>query len=59
MEQMNSAEKCRAVQLSSGLTVVVHYARDRPSLQDCMIRILGKYQNGAKDLTMFSAERMP
>lgn len=43
MEQESSTEKSRIVQLSGGLTVVLHYAQDRPSLQDLMIRIMSKY----------------
>ena len=43
MDQESSTEKSRIVQLSDGLTVVLHYAQDRPSLQDLMIRIMSKY----------------
>ncbi len=44
MEGTSSTEKSRTVQLGSGLTVVVHYAQDKPSLQNLMIKILSKYQ---------------
>ena len=43
MEQVKRKKKARSIQLSDGLTVVVHYAQDRPSLQDLMIRIMSKY----------------
>lgn len=43
MDQESSTEKSRIVQLSDGLTVTIHYAQDRPSLQDLMIRIMSKY----------------
>lgn len=43
MEQTNHIEKSRAVQLSGGRTVIIHYAQDKPSLQDLLIRIINKY----------------
>ena len=43
MDQVCSTEKARSIQLSGGMTVVVHYAQDRPSLQDLMIRIMSKF----------------
>ncbi len=44
MEHTSSTDKRKTVQLSDGLTVIVHYAQDKPSLQETMIKILGKYQ---------------
>lgn len=49
MDDANSSDKSRTVQLSGGQTIILHFAQDKPSLQELMVRIISKHQyNSAK-----------
>lgn len=43
MDRESSTDKSRTVQLKGGQTIIIHYAQDKPSLQDLLIRIINEY----------------
>lgn len=44
MENRINSEKCKVIRLNSGVEVTLHYAQDKPSLQEQMIKVMSSYQ---------------
>lgn len=44
MENRIDSEKSKVIRLNSGVEVTLHYAQDKPSLQEQMIKVMSSYQ---------------